>query len=327
MKDVADRAGVSRQLVSLVLRGRPGASAVTRQRVLESVDALGYRRERPVRISRPDRVRRIGVIFSMHQTFQVELVEALLSGVRGSRLSLALCPLTPEYSQNAAVQELVGNEIDAIVLLGADGDAAVADDLSTTVPVITAGGPTSPQARDDVRVDDKASMHKVIEYLSRLGHRCITHVSGGTGPNSEARRKAYLDAMGAFGLAEFHDVVEAEFTEDAGSAAAEILLRRSELPTAIVACNDRAAFGVLETMLRRGVRVPDDVSLVGFDDSSTAKLSFVQLTTMHHDPEQIAAGIIAAVESRLATPEAEPTHRLVRPKLVVRRTTGEPRSS
>lgn len=268
---------------------------------------------------------RIGVVFSMHQPFEVDLVEAMLAAARAGGYKLVLGPLTSDLPHQVVVRELLESRIEALVLLAADGDAAVAEDLPTVVPIVTVGGPTSPQAIDDVRVDDAASMHSVIEYLDRLGHRRIAHVSGGIGPNADVRRNAYVAAMTERGLSESCDVVEASFTEDAGSAAAEILLRRPEMPTAIVACNDRAALGILETLVRNGIRVPDDVSLVGFDDSTTARLSFVQLTTMHHDPEHLAVRAMGAITRRLNYPDAEPLRQLVRPRLVIRRTTGEPR--
>lgn len=325
MKDVADRAGVSRQLVSLVLRDLPGASLDSRARVLAAAEAIGYRIASPAAARRGVHGQRVGVLFSMHQSFEVDLVEAMLAAARGAGYTLILGALTPELPQSEVARELIQQRVEALIVLGADGDAASAENLPNDVPIITVGGPVSSQAMDDIRVDDEASMRQVVEYLSRLGHRSITHVSGGLGPNADVRRNTYVAAMAERGLSDFSDVVESAFTEDAGSAAAEILLRRTALPTAIIACNDRAAVGILETLLRGGARIPEDVSLVGFDDSTAARLSFVQLTTMHHDPEHLAVRAMAAITRRIAQPGAEPSRQLVQPRLVIRKTSGEPR--
>jgi DNA-binding LacI/PurR family transcriptional regulator len=126
-------------------------------------------------------------------------------------------------------------------------------------------------------------------------------------------------------LTEQADIVPSAYDEDAGSAAASALLERAELPTAITCANDRCAFGVIETLVRAGIRIPDDVSIVGYDDSSIASLRFLQMTTVRHDPAILSALAVEAVVDRLSGTNVAPWARRVRAQLVIRSTTGAPR--
>lgn len=325
MKDLADHLGVSRQLVSLALRGLPGASDDTRRRVREAAAELGYHPDASARLLRGNRSYQIGVVFTMRQPFEVDLVEALLTAAAGAGFTLVLGPLTEARPHAAVIDELLGHRIEALLVLAADGGVAAIDSLPRRIPVVQVGGPQGDGAADDVRLDDEQGMALMVEHLVGLGHRSITHVSGGSGPNADARRATYLREMKRHGLDEHADVIESEYTEEAGSRAALDLLGRQELPTAVIAGNDRAAVGVLETLVRHDVDVPGHVSVAGFDDSTVAGLPYIELTTIGHDPSGLAARAIDAVVRRLATPDAAPLRHRELPHLVIRRSTGAPR--
>jgi LacI family transcriptional regulator len=209
-------------------------------------------------------------------------------------------------------------------VLAADSGAATIDGLPERIPVVQLGGPRSEQPVDDVRVDDSVGISLLIDHLVELGHRAITHVTGGTGPNAESRRVEYLRAIGRHGLEA--DVVEAAYTEAAGAAAAGLLLDRALLPTAVLCANDRCAAGLLATLVERGVTVPDDVSVVGFDDSSIARLPYTQLTTVRHDPARLASQALDAVVQRIEAPEAPIVEHRDVPEIVIRRTSGPART-
>lgn len=324
MKDVADKVGVSRQLVSLVLRDLPGASGETRRRVREVAQEIGYYPDASARVLRGHRSFQLGVLFTMHEPFEIDLVEALLREASSRGYSLVLGPLTAERTQRSVVAELLGQRIEGLIVLAADGGGSRISDLPERIPVVQLGGPRSDGPVDDVRVDDQIGIALLLDHLVGLGHRAITHVTGGAGPNAAERRSEYCAAMTERGLAP--DVVEAEYTEEAGAHAAEVLLARPDLPTAILAANDRCATGVLGTLVRRGIAVPNDVSIVGFDDSSVARLPYVELTTVRHDPRRLAAQALDAVTARIDSPGAERVVRRDAPELVVRRSTGPARS-
>lgn len=323
MKDVADKVGVSRQLVSLVLRDLPGASGETRRRVREVAQEIGYYPDASARVLRGRRSFQLGVLFTMHEPFEVDLVEALLSEASVRGFSLVLGPLTAERTQRTVVAELLGQRIEGLVVLATDGGGSRISGLPERIPFVQLGGPRSEEPADDVRVDEQVGIDLLLEHLVGLGHRAITHVTGGEGPNAAERRNEYRAAMTSRGLTP--DVVEAEYTEEAGARAAETLLARPSLPTAILAANDRCATGVLATLVRRGVAVPDDVSVVGFDDSSVARLPFIELTTVRHDPRRLAAQALDAISSRIDSPDAERVTQRDVPELIVRRSSGPAR--
>lgn len=324
MKDVADKVGVSRQLVSLVLRDLPGASNETRRRVRDVAEELGYYPDASARVLRGHRSFQLGVLFTMHEPFEVDLVESLLTEAAAKGYSLILGPLSEARSQRDVVAELLGQRIEGLIVLAADGGNAHISDLPERIPVVQLGGPRSDEPFDDVRVDDGLGITLLLDHLTALGHSRITHVTGGNGPNAAERREKYRNAMLARGFEP--DIIEAAYTEEAGAAAAATLLERDRLPTAIIAANDRCATGVLATLVRRGVSVPQDVSIAGFDDSSVARLPFIELTTVRHDPRRLAAQALDAVSHRIESPEAEQVVHRDAPELVVRNSTGPARA-
>ncbi len=127
-----------------------------------------------------------------------------------------------------------------------------------------------------VRVADDVGVATAVEYLLGLGHRRIVHVDGGHAPMAADRRAGFLAAAGVDAR-----VLPGGYDEAAGSAAARVLL--DDLPTAVVAANDRSAIGLLDAFVRAGVRVPQDVSVVGYDDSALARLALVDLTTVSQE--------------------------------------------
>ena len=135
----------------------------------------------------------------------------------------------------------------------------------------------------------------------------------------------YLRAMGDAGLPP--DVINVggpDYTEEAGAQAGRMLLRRETLPTAVVACNDQVAVGLLQVLARAGVAVPGEVSLTGFDDSRFASLSSVDLTTVRQDPVEMGRAAVGAAVRRIGNPAAKPALHVLRLTLVIRGGTSPP---
>ncbi|MCP3426391.1 LacI family transcriptional regulator [Rothia sp. AR01] len=325
MKSIAERVGVSRQLVSIVLREQPGASEETRRRVFEAARELGYHPNASARALRGKRTRRVGVVFTMRQPFEVDLVEALFGAAEARGFTLVLAPLTSRRGHDAVMGELQSQRVEGMVVLGAEHGGARIEGLPAGVPAVMLGGPTSEESLDDVRVDDGGGTRLVVEHLLALGHTRIAYVTGGDGPNSEIRRAAYEDALRAHGLSASSDVVPGHYTEEGGAEATLRLLSRPELPTAVVGGNDRIAMGVLGTLVRHGLRVPEDVSVAGFDDASLSRLPYVDLTTVGYDPVSLAERAVEAVIRRIEEADAAPVAHREPPHLLVRSSTAAPR--
>jgi DNA-binding LacI/PurR family transcriptional regulator len=177
---------------------------------------------------------------------------------------------------------------------------------------------------DVVRSDDTDGVRQAVEHLVALGHRQIAHVDGGRAPGAAEQRVGYKTAMRRAGLSAQIWVVPGGLTEDAGAEAARRILREAPRTTAVAMFNDRSAIGLLDTVRREGRRVPQDLSVVGYDDSTLARLSHFALTTVRQDTTRLAELAVGRAIARLDGEVVVADELVVPPSLVVRGTTAEP---
>ena len=322
MQDIADHVGVSKALVSLVFRNAPGPSAETRKRVLTAADELGYRVNRAAALMTARRSHLIGVMANIRSTFHAELVEDIVAEADRYGYEVVLGAVTPTHAEPAVVETLLSFRCEALILLGPEiGDAAVTE-LARRVPVVVVGRRMSGSTVDVVRTADGRGIGQVVDHLVELGHRRISHLSGGGGTIPADRRAGYVRAMKRHGLSDAIDIVDGDFTERSGMLAAQELLRRRRRPTAVCAANDQSAIGLLDQLLRAGVDVPGDIAVAGYDDSVLARLAHIDLTTVSQEPRQQAERAVRAVVERLDENRQERLDVLLEPRLVVRRTTA-----
>jgi DNA-binding LacI/PurR family transcriptional regulator len=326
MGDIAARAGVSKALVSLVFRNAPGASPETRARVLEAANQLGYRHNRTASLLARRRTRLLGVTMILRNTYHAELVEDIQAAADDLGYEMVLSTVTRTHDEQRAVETLLESRCEAIILLGPELTPASLAALGGQLPVVAVGSRVTVPGVDVVRPAEEDGIGQVIDHLVGLGHREIVHVDGGDGVIAGDRREGYRTAMRRHGLDGHALVRTGGFTEDAGVAAAQALLDEGRLPTAIVAANDRAAIGLLDALARAGVRVPEAVSLVGYDDSMLSRLAYVDLTTVNQQPMEHARRAVAAAVERLDQGRTTPHEVVIPPRLVVRGTTGPARS-
>lgn len=327
MGDIAAHLGVSRQLVSLVLRDLPGASDETRQRVRDAAHELGYRPHAGARALRRTRSSDLGVVFSPVHATEPEIVEAIYEVAAGKGYHVILAALTPSRSLSEAVDELLGHRCAAIVVMGAEVSHSVLRSIveRTPVPVVNVGAGNRNSAYDVVRSSGERGIAVAVDHLASLGHRRICFLSSTSMGPAKLRLEGYSKGMRAHDLQP--DVVTwvGGYDEEAGAVAARELLRRNELPTAIVAGNDQIAFGLLQVLVRSGVRVPEDLSVTGFDDIRIAHLPGVELTTIRQDPSLMGAAAVDASIRRIESPGASPVLKVVDTTLVVRGSTATAR--
>lgn len=324
MADVAAHAGVSRALVSIVFRDVPGASPETRRRVMAAAEELGYRPDQRARLLGRHRTRTVGVVFGLQHEFHGQVVEDLYRAADATAYDLALGATAPTRDEATATQALLDYRCEALVLVGPTMSRASIEELATHLPVVVVARALRSQAVDVARTDDVAGARLAVEHLAELGHTAITHVDGGRAPGAAERRRGYKAAMRDLGLEEAAHVVSAGLTDAAGEQAAEPVM--ADRPTAVTAFNDHCAAGLMSALRSRGVSVPEDVSVVGYDDSSVAGLSSVALTTVAQDSAVLASSALALALSRLEEGADDPERRevVVPPRLVVRRTTAPP---
>jgi DNA-binding LacI/PurR family transcriptional regulator len=327
MRDVAARVGVSQTLVSLVLRNAPGASAETRQRVMRAAAELGYRPDTAAQVLRRNRSRHIGVLFTLRQPFDVNLVEALYPAAERHGYRVVLGAIGAGRDDRQAVEELLSYRSEALILDGTSIQAAELARVAGELPIVDIGRRSAAGTVDAVRVADERGARLAVDHLVGLGHRGIVHIDGGDQPAAAERRRGYQRAMRRHGLPPQMRVLPGDYTEESGAAAARLLLGEEPLPTAVFAANDRCAHGVLDTFSRAGLDVPGDISVAGYDDSDVARLSFVNLTTVRQDAAAMAEQAVQAVIERLDQGRTEARDIVLDPSLVLRTTTGPPRTA
>jgi DNA-binding LacI/PurR family transcriptional regulator len=317
-------AGVSSGLVSLVLRNQPGPSDQTRARVLEAAKQMGYRADRTASLLARRRSHHLGVMMDVRNTFHADLVAELDAAATRAGYDLLLSAVTPSRDERRAAEVLLDFRSEALILLGPAEPAGRLNALGQELPVVVIGRRVPSAIVDVVRAADDQGVAEAVGHLATLGHQAIAFVDGGQGTIASDRRRGYRQAMRRLGLAAQARIIPGDHTEEAGIRAATALLADGDLPTAVVASNDRSAVGLLDAFTRLGIKVPEAVSVVGYDDSMLARLAHVDLTTVSQDARRQAEQAIALAVERLEHDRTAPREIVLTPHLVVRSSTAPP---
>lgn len=330
LKDVAARAGVSARTVSNVVNGSARVSAQTRQRVQEAIDELGYRPNLAARSLRAGRTGIIGLaIPELHSPYFGELAGLLVD--EASRRSWTVIIDQTQGDAEAERRLLTGDGgrvMDGLVIspwaLGAPDLTATARPL----PVVLLGERSPQGLADRVAVDNVAAADEATSHLLALGRRRIAaiglqpHLENGT---AEQRAEGYRRALRRAGVTprpEWERAVTSLHRADGARAMAE-LLDGDAVPDAVFAFSDELALGALYTAHARGVRVPRELAIVGFDDIEDGRFSHPPLTTVSPDKRQIARRALQCLADRIYSPRNEvPASDLTIPhRLIVRGST------
>ncbi|SFO90661.1 DNA-binding transcriptional regulator, LacI/PurR family [Amycolatopsis arida] len=327
MEDVAARAGVSRALVSLVMRNSPKVSPRRRAAVLKAAEELGYSPHVLARslASRTSTV--LGVMVSdLRNAFFAEVIEGLdaAASAAGFHVVLNTGGRRPSRERDA-LRGLLSFRPAGVVLLSPVLPAAAIEEAARQCPVVLVSRGSRLPTVDTINDDGEAGATLAVDHLVGLGHRRIAHFDGG-GAAASARRRGYRAAMVRHGLEPM--VIPSEHTDSAGEKAVRQLLAEhlADLPTAVFAGNDFNAIGTISALEEAGLRVPDDVSVVGYDNTSLAALRHVSLTTVDQPRVEMGRLAVEAVLERVRGERTEPVRHLLHPSLVVRATTGSPTS-
>ncbi|MFE2757338.1 LacI family DNA-binding transcriptional regulator [Actinosynnema sp. NPDC059335] len=320
MADVARLAGVSHQTVSRVLNGHPYVQEQTRLRVQAAIEELGYRPNRVARALVTGRSQLIGVVaqnttlcgpISLLAAFEQVAAEA------GFVVTAHRANVLDRESITKALERHRDQRVAGIVVIAPTASAHDAvDAVPPRVPLVMVDG-DSRRETPTVTVDQVAGAIAATEHLLEAGHRTVWHVSGPPDWfDSAGRIEGWRMALEAAG-AEVPPIVPADWSAASGYRAGQVLARMPEV-TAIFAANDHLALGILRAMSERGRKVPQDVSIVGFDDVPEAAYFIPPLTTVRPDFAAVARDALALLMAGIEGTEVAGLRRVTRPTLVPR---------
>jgi len=329
--DVARAAGVSKGLVSFALNDRPGVSATTRKRILAAADELGWRPSLRARSLSTDRAFALGLVIARDpQIIAADpFFPALIAGIETALApvgqALVLSMVASEEAELASYRQLAAHDrVDGVIITDLrQGDPRLALALELGLQAVTLGHPDAPSPFPAVALDDDPGIRSTVEHLVGLGHRRIAHVAGPTRMlHGSRRRNSFTSALKWRGL---HGdlIVETDFSASDGARATAELLSLADPPTAIVYSNDPMAIAGMGVAQRAGLRIPDDLSITGFDDSDVGQHLNPSLTTVTTAAQEWGRTAASAL-LRLIEGDAVADIELAPAQLVIRGSSGSP---
>ncbi|MFG1807323.1 LacI family DNA-binding transcriptional regulator [Streptomyces sp. NPDC049040] len=324
MADVARVAGVSAQTVSRALGNHPNVQPATRAKVLAAVEQLGYRKNNAARILSSGRSRTIGVV-----TLQTGFYSrtALVVGIEraaqahGYAVSAATTASLDTSAIEAALLRLSEQHVEGVVLaVPLIHVSRRIEQLTSAVPTITVDGSRT-SATEVVAVDQSLAAHLAVRHLLDLGHRTVWHIAG---PpqwlDATSRTQGWRAALEAEGRS-VPPVLEGDWSPESGYRNGLILGSIPDV-TAVFVASDEMAFGAIRALHEQGRRVPADVSVVGVDDIALAEYCSPSLTTVAQPFAQMGELAVGHLLRHIAEPAATLDPATVKPRLIVRASTG-----
>jgi DNA-binding LacI/PurR family transcriptional regulator len=323
LEDVAKRARVSTATVSRVLNNTGHVKTTTRARVLKAVEELRYSPNLHARSLAGGGNRSIGVIVSnIDNPFFLDVYRSVEARAHDAGYEVIMAN-TDYTSQRlvTSIRLMIGRRVAGLAAIVSEMDSELIRELSAQrIPVVFYDVGTPRKNITNIRVDYRSGMEKLTSYLYSLGHRRLGFLAhhSSLGPVSE-RLKAVLDAAARYSGLQVESAADAD-TLEGGRRAARALLDAHPRVTAIVCVNDLMAVGALRELRSRGRRVPEDVSVTGFDNVTLAQYSHPALTTVHIPRDEIGQTICDTLMARDKAPF--PREFVIDPELVLRESTG-----
>lgn len=295
IKDVAKRAGVSIATVSRVLNNLPGYSDETRQIVMKAVEETGYQPNAIARGLINKRTQTIGVLLpSVSSSFSSELLHGIEQYANDSNYSVVICNTGDDGNRTLKyLQVLREKQVDGVIF----ASEALKDEYyqaiqSMGIPTTLVSSHSDRKSVPYVKVDDFKASYDAVSYLIGKGHTRIAMIAGTKEDRIAGvpRVNGYLQALQDRGLTfREQDLVHGDFKFESGQSAMEELHRQSSGITAVFAASDEMAIGALSYAATHGIRIPDDISLIGYDDLKLAEMVVPSLTTIHQPLSDMGA--------------------------------------
>jgi LacI family transcriptional regulator len=321
--DIARQAGVSPSTVSRVLNGSKRVAEAKRARVLAAIEQHQYRPNAVARGLVRGRSMMVGVLVQdIGSPFFARMVDGVEQGLdRGAyrpMLTTTHWRTENQADEVRSLQLLLERRVDGVIVLGghiADEDLRA---IATQIPLVVVARRIPGLESQCVYIDNEGGAYRATRYLLGLGHTRIAHIAGTAGhPDATDRLAGYRRALADAGLAiDERLIVDGQFEEESGVAGVEELLTRGERFTAIFAANDQTAYGAMLALFNHGYRIPQDVSLVGFDDQFLSAYTLPPLTTVRQPSIEMgraaAEGLVRLLEGKEPMLPRFPTDLVIR---------------
>lgn len=321
IKEVAKRAKVSTATVSRTINDSGKVKPGTAARVRQAIEELNFYPNTHARTLVSGRSRMLGLIISdITNPFFPELVKSFEDQAveRGQEVIIGNTDYNPKR-MTECIRRMVERKVDGVAIMTSEADPALVTELTRrNIPTVFMDtGKTGPHSAN-IRIDYAQGIHEALQHLFALNHRRIAFIAGPMNLESaRMRRDAYLSGLKSRGVSESM-IEKGDHRIEGGAMAMRSLLKLPQRPTAVITSNDLTAIGALGAILHAGLRVPEDMSLIGFDDISFAHLTQPPLTTVILSRTQLAVTAFAALEALIRKDEGPhedysiPTHLVMR---------------
>lgn len=319
--DVAARAGVSQSTVSRVFsENSPNVSSETRNRVMQAAHELGYRPNVIARMMSTRQTNIVGIVMAnIVSPFYPYVLEKFLKRLQEIDRQVLLFTAAPDQSIDDVLPVALQHQVDALIITSATLSSDTVEICAhTRKPVILFNRYISGENISAVCADNRAGGQLIADYLIKGGHRRFGYIAGQANTSTNIDRKqGYIDRLAERDIT---DVLAepGHYTYDGGYAAMLALLQRSDPPDAVFCANDIMAIGAIDAARQLGRRVPDDVSIIGFDDIPMARWGSYRLTTFSQEVDAMIDATIDLMLVKIADPSLPPTIRLIPGQLQIR---------
>lgn len=320
LEDVATEAGVSRSLVSLALRDSTKVSPQKYKAVLSAVDKLNYRPNIAARSLAQQKSNVIGVVANdIRNPFIAETIDGIQVAAEAKNYQVFISTARrTASSESDAIENFINHQAEGLVVVGPQSDHKNLAQKTREVPLVVVGA-TIPGV-DTIANDDYHGAVLAVEHLISLGHSRIVHIGGGSGGGAAGRRSGYSNAMTQANLKP--TVFKGEYTEAATAEAIQEILASPPLPTGIFCANDFMAITVLDYLASEGISVPNQISVVGYDNTMVAAMQHISLTSIDQPATRMGRIAVARLISRIEGLDGSARTEIIEPTLVVRTSTA-----
>jgi DNA-binding LacI/PurR family transcriptional regulator len=330
IRDIAERAGVSKGAVSYALNGQPGVSAATRERIVSIAEELGWYPNRAARALSGARTDACGLVLARPartlalEPFFMEFIAGVESELARQSMALTIQLVGDVHEEIEVYKRWWGeHRVDGILMVDPRIDDPRMGELDRLgLPAVVIGGPLENSSLPAVWHDEASVVTEAVQYLAALGHQCIAQVAGVSDfVHTRQRTSAFRQASEDLGLE--WEIVETDYSAENGARVTRKLLSSPNAPTAIVFDSDLLAVTGLGVAQQMGFTIPDDLSIIGWDDSLISQVVHPPLTAITRDIEAYG---VAAARRLLAAIDGESDEHLetMRGELTTRASTGRP---